>query len=416
MGVIQQLNYKLNNYPRIKRHLKRVYQRVNYSISSKKRVEGSVIKVSPDDNDSEYFFGYYDKSPWDATGRYMLCLRAKDTRREVSPKEPAEIILIDTQRDKNDTDRIKVLGKSNSWNVQQGCMLQWLGPDFETRIIYNDFRNGRYVAVILDILDGNEREIDFPVYSVDPKGNFALSLDFSRLFNLRPGYGYYNLREETEGIGLPETPAIWRIDLNTGNTEGLLSYSDLINLNPREGFADTGAVHKVNHIMISPDGDRFMFLHRWFYKGHKYSRLISCDIDGKNMKALLDEDMVSHCCWKDNSTIVSYARSVFGIGYVCIDVDSGSCEQIWTELKNDGHPGFSPDGKRAVTDTYADKKRMCAVIVIEDGKPEVKARLFEPFSYDNDTRCDLHPRWDRDGRQICIDAAFEGRRGLYIVT
>ena len=117
MGVIQQLNYKLNNYPRIKRHLKRVYQRVDYSISSKKRVEGSVIKVSPDDNDSEYFFGYYDKSPWDATGRYMLCLRAKDTRREVSPKEPAEIILIDTQRDKNDTDRIKVLGKSNSWNV-----------------------------------------------------------------------------------------------------------------------------------------------------------------------------------------------------------------------------------------------------------------------------------------------------------
>ena len=43
------------------------------------------------------------------------------------------------------------------------------------------------------------------------------------------------------------------------------------------------------------------------------------------------------------------------------------------------------------------------------------ARVFAPFKYDNDTRCDLHPRWNRAGNKICFDSVFEGHRGLYTV-
>lgn len=78
MSLEQTINQQLNKYPGIKRGIKRAYQRVNYTLSSKKDHEGAVIRVSPDDN-AEYFFGYYDKSPEDATGRYVLCLKADDT-------------------------------------------------------------------------------------------------------------------------------------------------------------------------------------------------------------------------------------------------------------------------------------------------------------------------------------------------
>ena len=81
----------------VKKVVKRVYQRAMYTISPKIKSEGNIIRVSPDDPNHEYFFGYYDKSPWDATDRYMLCLKANDTWSDVSPKEEAEIILIDTQ-------------------------------------------------------------------------------------------------------------------------------------------------------------------------------------------------------------------------------------------------------------------------------------------------------------------------------
>ena len=192
-------------------------------ISNDSKAAGSIKRISPKDPDHEYFFGYYDKSPWDITDRYVLCLRAKDTWTDVSPKEKADIILIDTSLPANDKRRITKIAETKTWNVQQGCMLQWLGPNYSDRIIYNDYRNGRYVSVILELSTGKERIIDAPVYTVSSDGKTALTLDFSRLYNLRPGYGYYNVPEETKGIALPDATAVWKIDLEAGEITELLT-------------------------------------------------------------------------------------------------------------------------------------------------------------------------------------------------
>lgn len=76
MNIEQTINYQLNKFPVIKKIIKRLYQIVMYGLSKKIKSEGEIMRVSPND-EYEYFFGYYDKSPWDISNRYILCLKVK---------------------------------------------------------------------------------------------------------------------------------------------------------------------------------------------------------------------------------------------------------------------------------------------------------------------------------------------------
>lgn len=413
MSIEQKVNYQLNKFPAIKKIIKRRYQLVMYAISPKIKSEGNITCVSPDDG-KEYFFGYYDKSPWDISGRYMLCMRANNTWSDVSPKDKADILVIDL-KNKN---MVKKIAETNSWNVQQACMLQWLGPDFSSKVIYNDCRNGKFCAVILDIKTGKEHIINATVYTIASDGKTALTLDFSRLYNLRPGYGYYNVPEKTKGIALPDDTAIWRINIENGEIEPLLKYSDFASFQPRKEMLEKGTVHKVNHLMISPNGKRFMVLYRWFNGQRKYTRLITCNIDGTDMYILSDDDMVSHCFWKNDEEILAFENKYErGPGYYLMKDKTQEYKHLWPKYNNDGHPSYSPDRERIVIDSYPNRARLSNIKIMRENEIEGKviARVFSPFKYDNDTRCDLHPRWSRDGKQISFDAVFEGHRGLYIV-
>ena len=421
MGIEQKINHIQNATPKLKRSIKRLYQRSMYFFSHKINSEGNIIRMSPKDNEHEYFFGYYDKSPWDATDRYMLCLRANDTSKDVSPKEKADILIIDTA----DNNSITKIAETATWNVQQGCMLQWLGPDFTDRIIYNDFRNGNYCSVILklafskEITVTEEKILSLPVYSVSKDGKTALTLDFSRLYRLRPGYGYYNLEESTKNEKIPDKTCIWKINIETGETAQLLKYTDFYNFEHRHEM--DGAEHKVNHLMISPNGKRFMVLHRWYQGTRKFSRLVTCSIDGTDMYNLNDADMVSHCCWKDDEHIFAFEnKKDGGLGYYLMKDKTAFFEKYWSEIDFDGHPSFSPDGKFILFDRYPNKARIACVMVSDAKNKQTKnvrtiAKVFAPFKYDNDVRCDLHPRWNRAGDAVCFDSVFEGHRGLYIV-
>ena len=422
MSLEQIINYQLNKIPGVKKIIKRVYQRIMYAVSPKIKSEGNIVRISPKDLKHEYFFGYYDKSPWDITDRYMLCMRANNTWTDVSPKEKADILLIDTSLPESDTNRVRKIAETSSWNVQQGCMLQWLGPDFCSRILFNDYRSGKYVAVILEVQSGAESVIDAPVYSVSSDGKMALTLDFSRLYNLRPGYGYYNIPEKTKGITLPDATAVWKIDLDSKAISPLLTYEDFASFQPRLEMKEKGAVHKVNHLMLSPSGNRCMVLYRWFIGQRKYTRLVTFNTkDGSDMYVLSDDDMVSHCFWKDDYTILAFEnKKDGGPGYFLMKDKTKEYIHCWPQLSNDGHPSYNPDRSLIVTDTYPNRARV-SEIKIMDGTDEKKqdvnvvARVFSPFKYDNDTRCDLHPRWNHMGDTICFDSVFEGHRALYVV-
>lgn len=422
MSLEQKINYQLNKYPGIKKYIKRGYQLTMYALSKKIKSEGNIIRVSPNDPSQEFFFGYYDKSPWSGDGRYVLCMRAKNTWSEPDPLSGAEIVLFDLDYDIDDDNYCRVVAKTRTWNVQQGCMAQWLGPDFKDTIIYNDMRDGNYCSVILNVMSGKERVLPMPVYTVSTDGKTALSLDFSRLHSLRLGYGYSALPEATKDVALPDITCIWKMNIETGEVTPLLKYTDFANFQPRPEMLEEGSVHKVNHLMLSPNGKRFMVLYRWFCGQRKYTRLITCNVDGTDMYVLNDDDMTSHCFWKNDEEIIAFERKKeYGPGYYLMKDKTQEWQHLWPALSNDGHPSYCPtDNSLVVFDTYPSRSRVQEVKVCRDTDIEGKdlkviARVFAPFKYDNDTRCDLHPRWSRDGKKVCFDSVFEGHRGLYYV-
>lgn len=403
----------LEQFPVIKRSAKRAYQLASVATSNEKiKSDGDIARVSPDDG-FEYFYGYYDKSPWDATDRYMICIKAKQAYKSVAPKEPAIVGVIDT----HGNNKFIQIGVTHSWNVQQSCMAQWVGPDFGTKIIYNDFRNGKYCSVIYNWENKTEeRVLPLPVYDVARDGSFALSLDFSRLHRMRPGYGYSNLPDETKGILCPDQACIWKMDILTGEVTELFKYKDFAAFEPDETMV--GAEHKVNHLMISPNGKRFMVLHRWFQKGRKHTRLVTVNVDRAEMYNLSDDVFVSHCYWKNDQEILSFLRKKeTGNHYYLMKDKTQEYKMFWPELNTDGHCSYSPDGRFIITDTYPNRKRIASVYLCteEDNRSRRIARVFSPFRYDNDCRCDLHPRWNRKGDKVCIDSVHDGKRGLYVV-
>ena len=86
-------------------------------------------------------------------------------------------------------------------------------------------------------------------------------------------------------------------------------------------------------------------------------------------------------------------------------------------LTEDGHCSYSPDRQWVLNDTYPDSYDMRTLLLFKpDNEKRINlARLYSPKKkWWGEIRCDLHPRWNRDGTQICIDSVHSGERQLYI--
>jgi Tol biopolymer transport system component len=89
-------------------------------------------------------------------------------------------------------------------------------------------------------------------------------------------------------------------------------------------------------------------------------------------------------------------------------------------LDFDGHCSFSPDKSWIVTDRKHHSTTDQALLLY-NVQSRQKAELYrcdmlERKYMSGDTRCDFHPRWNRNGDQICFDAIEpkNGTRQLHI--
>ncbi len=86
-----------------------------------------------------HWFGYYDKFPWDITGRYLLSLEIDFMDRVPVPGDVAGIGMIDLQ----DGNKWIALAETEAFNWQQSTHLQWMPTAPDREIIYNHLAGGR---------------------------------------------------------------------------------------------------------------------------------------------------------------------------------------------------------------------------------------------------------------------------------
>jgi len=80
---------------------------------------------------------------------------------------------------------------------------------------------------------------------------------------------------------------------------------------------------------------------------------------------------------------------------------------------------FSPVSTRwMLSDTYPDDQtheRFLFLFDMQTGERRNLGSFYATPDLSKENRCDLHPRWSRDGRQVCIDSVHEDQRQMYIL-
>lgn len=361
-----------------------------------------------------HFFGYYDKCPWDRSGRYLLAMEIDFIDRQPEPGEKLTVGMVDLQ----DGDKYLPLDETAAWCWQQGTMLQWLGAG-EGEVIYNSVADGQYVSVVRDVHTGKTRTLPRPVYAVSADARQAVTLDFDRLNRLRPGYGYMALPEKHADHAAPADGGIYHMDLRTGEHKLIIPIEWAARHKPDARFK--GAQHWVNHLQFNPSGTRFIFLHRWGTGKGWQTRMYTARPDGSDIRLHSDTGMVSHFDWRDDDTILAWARLAPNTNrFLLYDVNSNDVEVMGEGvLTQDGHCSYSPDRNWVLLDTYPDSEHNQHLYLYRpsDGKRVELGRFRLPPDFRHKPwRCDLHPRWSRDGRQICIDSAHEPTRQIYVMN
>jgi len=399
-----------SQFPQLKKAIKKIYQYSNFLLYRKGytfRAEGQLYKLPIPEG--ETFFGYYDKSPLSLDSRYLLFHHTIfPTVNLPSAANPIAVCVWDLKEGK-----LIYRAATRAYNWQQGTKLQWLT---NRKFIYNNYSEKLgYHSIKVELLAQKAEEsiISYPIYDCFGE-EYGLSLSFERLQKLRPDYGYRNHNVNDDLPGYSED-GIFYVDLKTGNIYLLLSLKEIINFNGT--YIPDSADHKVNHIMISPDGQHFMFLHRYFINRQRFDRLMVSDIHGKHLRVLADDEMVSHCYWINNSEIISYLRDFkTGDKYYRLDIRTNQKTIVGEGVIDqfgDGHPSVNQNS--IIFDTYPNKARMKELYTyqMDEHKLVRLGEFFENMNYYGETRCDLHPRFSFDGKTIFIDSVHEGKRHLY---
>jgi hypothetical protein len=373
-----------------------------------------------------HWFGYYDKLQFDPTNRFVLSMRTNFEGRSPGPEDEITIGMVDIRNN----DKWIEHGKSKAWGWQQGCMLQFV-PGTDSLVIWNDRIDGKFVSHLYNIYTNEEKILPFAIYALSPDGIHAVTTDFERIQDTRPGYGYAGIPDPNHDKLAPENAGIYLCNLQTGEKKLIISYRQMVEMPTLSDDAANKdrATQKnwFNHILFNPDGSRFIFLHRWRSPSKRNvggfaTLMYTSDLKGEDIRLVDPSNYTSHFIWKDEKHIAAWTRQPsHGPGfYVFTD---GKLEETYVlnqeKMPVNGHNTYIPGKPEWIlNDTYPDKNRLQHVYLYNTDTNErvPLGDFYLPIEYKGEWRCDTHPRASNDGKMVCIDCPLEnGGRQLIIL-
>jgi len=421
------------------------------------------------ETDSEFteWFGYYNYDTLNYNQTKMLCNRAEFDGVKITKGMTIELGYYDIPAGK-----WHHIGESDSFNWQQGAMMQWLhGKGNENKVIYNCSRNNQLVAVIHDIETGETKNIDWTIYGITPDGKKSISLNLERSYWCR-AYHYQSVVKPIYDVRVAEDDGIFEIDLENNTVKRIVDIQNVINIDYEPYFDEYK--HWLEHIMINPTGTKFVFLHRFSPIDNIFlyqTRIFIANIDGSNLQIIPDwkEYSWSHFGWQNDNDfcIYCYTRNKKLNTYIKLQkqVSTNSIQNVknsqfinqllikglrlipkWVRKKIkgqttfyqlytcdskgryklnanldqpifdiDGHPSFTKDGRYMITDSYPDKKKYQYLIIYDilTKKSVVVGKFYASFM-GNPASCDLHPKLCADNEHVVVDSAYNGKHRMIV--
>lgn len=359
-----------------------------------------------------HWFGYYDKLEFDPTNRYVLGMEVGFEHRQPAPDDEIAIGMVDLENG----DRWIDIGRTKAWCWQQGCMLQWI-PESTSELIWNDREDGQFVSRRFDTKKHKTLTIPAPIYALTPDGSVGLSVDFSRLNDVRAGYGYVGVLDTNKNELAPEKTGVFRINLATGAQQLLFSVADVVRRGARL-VTMKDAKHYFIHLLASPYSARFIFLHRWVGPLGNGTRMFTASLDGSDVRLIDSNGYTSHFIWRDAEHILAFSnqRSHGKRFYLFEDAENGKIEAVGPDkMTEDGHVSYLTDRDWILCDTYplgAERIQTPYIYHVPTNRRISLGLFHSPPAYHDAWRCDTHPRFSRDGRLVVIDSpdARSGRQ------
>jgi hypothetical protein len=338
------------------------------------------------------------------------------------PEEESAVCVVDP-----DSGDVRPVTKTRAWNFQQGAMLHWNPVEPEHEILFNERRGDDIVSVLFNTVNGKSKTFPRGINGVSRSGRHAASLTYGRLTRLRPVVGYVGTRDPNPEVAHPDNDGVFLLDLVTGRTTLLVSISEvyqrLVVKHP-----ELKSRHMwFNHTVFNKNDTRLFFLARCWTPPPKVeleSAMFTIGVDGSDLREVVPFGKgVSHFEWRNNTEIMATFRLLPGSAKQHVLFTDGRQDYRHIGegfLTSDGHCSFSPEGDWFVTDSN-DSAAMAKKLMVYNVRTReaISIGTFPMLRKEflgGDLRCDLHPRWNRTGNRICVDALEpkSGTRQLHV--